>query len=480
MRKNKIILYGAGKHAKEIYNLIKKSSIEIIGITDSDFQKWGQCFEEYIIQSPSSFQQYEDAYLYVAIKNQEIYDDVVSGLHWFKGKIISFNELQLILCRLNDNFKISIEKDSVEKEENYIFDCTEGIVLGGVEAWTTNVCEALLQKGVEHTYIVSKKGEYQISDTLKDKIIYVDIKDDNRFSEDTILKLMLEIKRKLPCKIVTRATNAMMVAAYLLKCQFPNEITVVSVIHNSNEYVYKEYYEFRDCIDIYIGVSQDIKRDMIQKGIEGKNIYTMTCPFECEKILYRTYTLDLKNPIRIGYAGRMDGFEHSQKRMDLLLKFIDDFGKKGIDFRMEIAGDGIARAEMEEYINNNGLNEKVCFLGEINRSAIPAFWRKQDICVNIADFEGRSISIIEAMGNGAVPVVTQVSGTREDIINGVNGYLIPIGDYQTMADRIEYLAKHRDCLPMMGQKAHDEVYPKSLMKSHIEFWINEIFKINPI
>ena len=109
-------------------------------------------------------------------------------------------------------------------------------------------------------------------------------------------------------------------------------------------------------------------------------------------------------------------------------------------------------------------------MGMLKRSEIPAFWKRQDICVNISDYEGRSHSIIEAMGSGAVPVVTATSGVREDITDDVNGYIVPIGNYELMAERIEYLEQHRERLSSMGKLAHDVVYPKSRIETHLAFW----------
>ena len=74
------------------------------------------------------------------------------------------------------------------------------------------------------------------------------------------------------------------------------------------------------------------------------------------------------------------------------------------------------------------------------------------------------------MGNGAVPVVTATSGVKEDITDDENGYIVPIGDYNAMAERIGYLASHRERLRTMGKLAHDVVYPKSRIESHLEFW----------
>ena len=88
----------------------------------------------------------------------------------------------------------------------------------------------------------------------------------------------------------------------------------------------------------------------------------------------------------------------------------------------------------------------------------------------IADFEGRSITQLEAMVNGAVPIVTETSGTREDITEGLSGYIVELGNYRTMADKIEYLSENREKLRIMGQSAHDSVCPKCQREIHTQFW----------
>lgn len=143
-----------------------------------------------------------------------------------------------------------------------------------------------------------------------------------------------------------------------------------------------------------------------------------------------------------------------------MLKVIEELERKGVSYFFEIAGDGFYKAEIEKRVLDAGWDKHVCFIGVLGREWIPAFWRKQDIYVNIADSEGRSISQLEAMANGAVPVVTCTSGTREDISDGENGYLVEIGNYEKIAGRIAYLAEHRELLPDFGQKAHDAIYPK--------------------
>lgn len=158
------------------------------------------------------------------------------------------------------------------------------------------------------------------------------------------------------------------------------------------------------------------------------------------------------------------------KRTDLLLRLAEVLLEKNENFILEIAGAGEYETNVRTFIDEERMGGYVRVIGRLSREEIPSFWERQDICVNISDTEGRSISIIEAMGGGAVPVVTATSGVREDIEDGVNGYIVPLGDYRAMADRIEYLSAHRDRLPQMGGLAHERIYPKSLMGPHLDFW----------
>ena len=113
----------------------------------------------------------------------------------------------------------------------------------------------------------------------------------------------------------------------------------------------------------------------------------------------------------------------------------------------------------------------VTFLGKIKRKNISEFWQKMDIGINMSDYEGRSISMLEMMANGTVPVLTNVSGVREDIINNINGYIIPLGDVNTAVNKIEYLYNHRNKLVEMGEKAHYDMTEKSDREKHYNFWM---------
>lgn len=470
---HKLILYGAGKRCEKICEIIKQSDIEIMAVLDSNPDKWGQTVSGYVIESPEKILEYDSAYLYIAVADADavktIRNELQCKYQYDLAREISYYTLILEAFERSILVKECILSEPLNRhrKESVMFSLKKGFILGGIEAWTAGICEALIKSGKEEIYVIAGKGSYRVPDVLQNHVIFVDINSQIQFSADTVLNLVKAVMKKLPCKVITTKPDEIMLAAYLVKCYYPDLVEIISTIRGGQEQIYNAYMDFQKCPDIYIGVSQDIREDMIRRGVPSDKILVMSVPFACEETVSRSYTEDTLTPLCIGYAGRL---EIEQKRMDLFLRLLAELEIRKVNYKVELAGDGSVREEMEQYAVSNHLTSKVKFLGSISRSEIPAFWKRQDICVNIADYEGRSHSVIEAMGNGAVPVVTATSGIKEDITDDVNGCIVPLGDYRTMADRIAYLAEHRERLNEMGRLAHDAVYPKSRMENHLKFW----------
>lgn len=470
-----LILYGAGRRCRDLCGILNDLSVRNIVIVDSNPELAGRELEGHCIERPERINDYGDSRLCVTIADETEHDLVCEKLvHEYgyqNNRMISYNKVIIDAYANNKEIsqRIGGRKDceAGSGRKTRIFDCYNGLVLGGVEVWTMDLCCALIKQGDNDTYIISDQGEYDVPNLLKWHILHAHIDHKIHFTKDTISDLAEIIRDKMPCQVITSEVNEVLLAAWLVKKNYPDMVKVISVIHNSNENVYKQYMEFRECTDIYIAVSQDIRRDMIARGIQSAKIYAMTCPFACDEQLRREYTKEESMPLHIGYAGRM---ENEQKRMDLFLRLAMELKERNVGFVMEFAGDGTARPEMKRLVAECKLEENMKFPGRLERSKIKDFWRRQDICVNLADYEGRSISIIEAMGNGVVPIVTATSGVKEDITDGMNGYIVPLGDYGAAADRIEYLSNHRMELQKMGRLAHDAVYPKSGMEEHLKFW----------
>ncbi len=467
-----IILYGAGRRCIAILGKLRQAGIRIRAIIDCSESKWGEALDGIAIQPPSAIGQNQDAVLCITVKDSEEQERIRNDLRETYGsgslKEICYEDLEqeakLLIYRVKAD-----QIDFTKRRSHIVFDCTSGLGLGGIEEWTKGLCLDLCMEGFDNIRILTDMGDYQIPDKLLDIVDGEFDKERYRSKKqkiDCIINYLLDL---LPVIIVIGKPEIFLEAAALLRQAVPDKVRIISVVHNGEEKIYGFYDRYRDYTDAYVGVSEDIKRDLVERGVPVDKVFSITCPVPCDKVLARSYTMDASRPIKIGYAGRVVIL---QKRMDLLLKMIEILEDRDVNFCMEIAGDGPYREEMQRIVTEEGWDRHVHFLGALNREDIPAFWKRQDICVNIADAEGRCISKLEAMASGAVPVMTRTAGNPEDIMEGVNGYMVEIGDYDGMAEKIIFLAGHREMLPDLGMKAHDAIYPKCRRETHTEFWVN--------
>jgi glycosyltransferase involved in cell wall biosynthesis len=108
----------------------------------------------------------------------------------------------------------------------------------------------------------------------------------------------------------------------------------------------------------------------------------------------------------------------------------------GIDlpWALTFAGDGPLRAETQALAAQLGIADRVAFPGATDR--VGELLARSDIFVLSTFFEGLPISILEGMRAGLPIITTNVGGSAEAVTEGVNGYLVDIGDIGEMRKRL--------------------------------------------
>ena len=123
---------------------------------------------------------------------------------------------------------------------------------------------------------------------------------------------------------------------------------------------------------------------------------------------------------------------------------------------------------MRQQIQSKNLQHRVILSGLLKQEQIPEFWERQDIMITCSEKEGHSISQVEAMASGAVPVITDTSGARDDVNDGYNGYVVGVGQIEELVDKIMYLSAHREKLTQMGKNAYETIKMRSGQPDLIE------------
>jgi glycosyltransferase involved in cell wall biosynthesis len=101
-----------------------------------------------------------------------------------------------------------------------------------------------------------------------------------------------------------------------------------------------------------------------------------------------------------------------------------------------ITGDGEEREALSREAENLKVSPFVQFLGRIPHAKMVDLLSQADIYVSTSLYDGASVSLLEAMGSGAFPVVTDIPANREWITSGQNGFLVPVKDERYLAGKI--------------------------------------------
>ncbi len=461
-----LIVYGAGQRGTRICQTAQTLGITFYKVIDQDDNKQGLVLFGNKVCSIEELNGCMKTNYYIALKDEGARVQARSVLNKYGINETYEVDYQFVLELMYEKYASVIKHESTYGNQ-ILWDCENGLDLGGIEAWTLSVVSELKNRKWDNVRVLTDREKYQVDMLADDEVITTKIDKTNYGNAESFKYAVEELKLHNNSIFISSQIDDLFMAAISLKKNGFN-IIIISVIHNGTEETYEKYYKYYEYVDAYFGVSKSICAGMEKRG--AKKIYEITCPFYCKENLIRNYSVNEKDTIKIGFAGRIDGFEKSQKRMDYLLNVIRSLVSKRISFEFDFAGDGPVKTKLEEIVKDNKWDKYVKFYGTIPRNEIPAFWENHDIAVNLSDFEGHSISQMEAMASGCVPVITDTSGARDDVEDGVNGYVVPLGGYDEAVDRIEYLYKNRNILPMMGQKAHYAVIEKSKMSNHIKVW----------
>jgi glycosyltransferase involved in cell wall biosynthesis len=109
---------------------------------------------------------------------------------------------------------------------------------------------------------------------------------------------------------------------------------------------------------------------------------------------------------------------------------------EGIQARWYVLGEGEARASLRRLIRKLGLEQDFLLLGSTDNPY--PYYKQADIYVHASRHEGKSIAIQEAMYLGCPVVLSDCSGNREQITNGVEGVMCDLSA-KSIAEHVKML-----------------------------------------
>lgn len=128
----------------------------------------------------------------------------------------------------------------------------------------------------------------------------------------------------------------------------------------------------------------------------------------------------------VGRLNRVKGWE-------LILDAFEPWRREAPGARLCFVGDGEDRPALEARLAARGLAGRVSITGFLPPPAVARHLQAADLAVVGSHKEGWSVAMLEALACGAPIVATEVSGARELIRQGENGFVVPGRDPEAFA-----------------------------------------------
>lgn len=178
----------------------------------------------------------------------------------------------------------------------------------------------------------------------------------------------------------------------------------------------------------------------------------------------RNKSVILKNPLnpsfmRPRFEGKRDGRIVSVGRVDsnknhaMIIRAFDRVAKEFPSASLAIYGDGECRGELQELSDKLGISERVHLPGMVEDVSEKIY--KSSLFILASNSEGMPNALLEAMCLGIPCISTDCpcGGPRELIEDGINGFLIPTGDEEALADRMRMLLSDEEMAKQIGKNA---------------------------
>ena len=133
--------------------------------------------------------------------------------------------------------------------------------------------------------------------------------------------------------------------------------------------------------------------------------------------------------------------------------------------------------ELKELARSLGVEDSVIFVGQ---QKYPKYYmRRFDVAVLSSESEGFSNAIVEYMKSKTPVVCTNVGGNSEIVRDGETGYLIDMGDFNALADKVISLFSYPALMEKMAAAGYQlamEKYNKEIMLAKHENLYSEMLR----
>lgn len=214
-------------------------------------------------------------------------------------------------------------------------------------------------------------------------------------------------------------------------------------------------------------VSEATRKDACRLGLDPAKAVVIHPAVDCAR--FRPVVQPPHNPVfTVLTVGTLIWVKGHEWALQAIRQVLD----RGVNVRFEIIGDGPDRQRVLYTIADLELQDHVKWLGALKPEQVLTHLQQADCFLLSSHSEGISNAALEAMACGLPVVTTDCGGMREAVVDGLEGFVVPIRDAGAMAVAIERLAQDPPMRERMGQAARQRVEREFVSSRQICQWLD--------
>lgn len=337
------------------------------------------------------------------------------------------------------NYQDLLQENFLQKYNRETIDFFIGVAeRGGVENTVNQVSKFLTQNGVRVRVI---QAVYEGTPWV-DSCIEFHYLLNNRNDVDSE-KIALEYanlirQTEIPDLVIATAWPLMTYIAKDVmdsKLHFP--CPIISWLHTTVDHYCQAGFGGIDALqgaDAHFAISNDIKKELsVYKNIS--KIYTVHNPIDENKIVFHSN----RNYRKLTFVGRLS----IEKNVSLILKSI---ASASGDWFLDIIGEGPEESNLKREASKLGIENKIKFWGWQSNPFECA--RDNGFLILSSYYEGSPLAAIEGLACGMGVISTPVSGIKEIIEPGKNGYIFEMGNPSSLTSLLNNISAHKQPIPL--------------------------------
>lgn len=163
-----------------------------------------------------------------------------------------------------------------------------------------------------------------------------------------------------------------------------------------------------------------------------------------DKVFSLTPTLKQKRIIAVGRLAY-------QKNYPMMFRAFAKVHHDFPDWQLVVYGNGPQKEEIRGVIERLGMEGHIILAGKSDH--VVEEMNKSSLFVMSSDYEGMSNALLEAVCVGLPVISTDVSGAKDLITEGVNGYIVPVGNEKALTLALSSILSSPEKMDEMGRQS---------------------------